>query len=112
MPHGSVLSLVLVLIFINDVCINIKSCMRLFVDDCFVYRVIESDEDRRMLQQDLDQLTRWANDWQMCFNVSKCYSMHVTSTCHKPTPHTYTMNSEVLANVKENPYLGLRSAMT
>ena len=81
--------------------------MRLVTDDCLVYQVIETDEDCRMLQQDLDQLTRWVNDWQMRFNVSKCYSMHVTSTQHKPTPHTYTMNSEVLANVKENPYLGV-----
>ncbi len=43
----------------------------------------------------------------MRFNVSKCYSMHLTHPRKKPTLHTYSMNGTPLATVDENPYLGI-----
>ncbi len=106
-PQGSVLGPVLFLVFINDICHNIRSCLPLFADDCLLYRVIESDEDRAMLQEDLDRLTTWANKWQMIFNPSKCYTMHITSPRRKLAEHHYTMNGEHLTTVQENPYLGV-----
>ena len=81
--------------------------MRLFADDCLVYQIVDRDEDRDRLQEDLDKLTSWAEDWQMRFNVSKCYSMHLTHPRKKPTLHTYSMNGTPLTTVEENPYLGI-----
>ena len=70
-PQGSVLGPVLFLVFINDLPDNIRSSVRLFADDCVLYRNIRSFSDCLILQDDLDQLARWEAEWQMKFNVAK-----------------------------------------
>ena len=84
-PQGSVLGPVLFLIFINDLPENIRSSVRLFADDCVLYRNIESPTDCQILQDDLNSLAQWEADWQMTFNVAKCHSMRVTR--HPPDKH-------------------------
>ena len=71
-PQGSVLGPVLFLIFINDLPDNIRSSVRLFADDCVLYRNVKSPLDCQILQDDLNSLAKWEMDWQMKFNVSKC----------------------------------------
>ena len=68
-PQGSVLGLVPFLIFINDLPDNIRSSVRLFADDCVLYRNIKSPIDYQILQDDLNSLSQWETDWQMKFNV-------------------------------------------
>ena len=70
-PQGSVLGPILFLIFINDLPDKIKSSVRLFADDCVLYRNIHSLQDCLILQKDLDSLGLWEADWQMKFNVAK-----------------------------------------
>ena len=81
-PQGSVLGPVLFLLFINDLPDNIRSSVRLFADDCVLYRNIHSLQDCLTLQEDLTSLEQWEADWQMKFNVAKCHSMRVTRHQH------------------------------
>ena len=77
-PQGTVLGPLLFLIYINDIIENITSKLRLFADDCLLYRVITSEQDTVALQKDLDILAQWASKWQMKFNISKCTFMRCT----------------------------------
>ena len=44
-PQGTVLGPMLFLMYINDIAENINSNIRLFADDCVVYRQIDSPQD-------------------------------------------------------------------
>ena len=82
-PQGSVLGPILFLIFINNLPDNIRSSVRLFADNCILYRNIHSIQDYFILQEDLTSLGQWEAIWQMKFNVAKCHSMRVTRHQHQ-----------------------------
>ena len=107
-PQGSVLGPVLFLIFINDLPENIRSSVRLFADDCILYRNIESPMGCQILQDDLNSLAQWETDWQTKFNVAKSHSMRVTR--HPPDKHIqfdYTRHQQRLEQVQSAKYLVL-----
>ena len=85
-PQGTVLGPLMFLIYINDIVDNINSetHIRLFADDCVLYRKIHSRNDSESLQEDLNSLTGWASRWQMSFNTAKCRILRVT-TKKEPT---------------------------
>ena len=41
--------------YINDITDHIISSLRLFADDCLLYRIITTEEDTIQLQHDLNQ---------------------------------------------------------
>ena len=107
-PKGSVLGPVPFLIFINDLLDNIRSSVRLFADDCVLYRNIHFRQDCLILQEDLTSLGQWEADWQMKFNVAKCHSMRVTRhQHHKQIIFHYSLDNQTLKNVQLAKYLGI-----
>ena len=52
-PQVSFLSPTLFLIYINDIAADIQSTIRLFADDCLIYRHINSPEDHCILHTSL-----------------------------------------------------------
>ena len=57
-PQGSVLGPLLFLAYVHDIWGNIKSKIRLFADDCIIYKKILNIKDVEKLQTDLDRLGR------------------------------------------------------
>lgn len=106
-PQGTVLGPLLFLSYINDLPDCVSSNVRLFADDLILYRTIDNPEtDCSKLQTDIDSLTSWEKTWQMKFNTSKCFIMHVTHQ-RNFTRHDYHMNGTVLEKVNHHPYLGV-----
>ena len=58
-PQGTVLGPILFLLHINDLPSVISSKVRLFADDCLVYREIKNRQDQIALQKDLNLLENW-----------------------------------------------------
>ena len=102
-PQGNVLGPLLFLCHINDLLDRVTSHIRLFADDCLLYKAINTPADHQRLQQDLDNLQKWAQAWGMKFNAKKCY---VLSSRNKSS-HFYTIDDHILQQVQNNPYLGI-----
>ena len=100
-PQGSVLGPTLFLLFINDIVYSSSYIVRLFTDDCVVYREIKSPADHDCLDSDLDNLLIWSNTWQMRFNTSKCKILSVTNK-RSPALFSYSLGEEHL-----DRYLGV-----
>ena len=74
--QGTVLGPILFLIYINDLPDEAScSTIRLFADDCILYRSIKTQHDSTLLQYDLNSIAQWELTWQMKWNIDKCYTM-------------------------------------
>lgn len=106
-PQGTVLGPIMFLIFINDLpnLLSADTKVRLFADDCLVYRQIRNQEDHTFLQMDLDLLHRWSHTWGMRFNARKCEIMTI-ARAKSTLPHFYNLGGEILSNVENIKYLG------
>ncbi len=105
-PQGTVLGPILFLLHINDLPDNVSSRVRLFADDCLLYRPIKSNEDQLALQADLDSLSRWCTTWGMNFNAKKCNILSI-SRSRTPFSMLYTIGGQVLEHVNSAKYLGV-----
>ena len=54
--------------------------VRLFADDCLLYREIKNNQDQIDMQRDLDALIDWGSTWGMKFNAKKVNIMRVSQT--------------------------------
>ena len=64
-PQGTVLGPLMFILFINDIGENITSSIKLFADDCLLFREINSEQDAKDLQNDLNDVINWSKHWQM-----------------------------------------------
>ena len=106
-PQGTVLGPLLFSIFINDLpnCLSPGTRVRLFADDCLVYRPIRSVEDQLTLQKDIDSLLKWAETWGMQFNPDKCCILRTTGGIQ--SQRFYHMKGHILKQETQVKYLGV-----
>ena len=108
-PQGSVLGPLGFIVYINDVdgcAVNITTIKK-FADDTKAANRIRNEQDRMNLQQCLDELVKWAEDWDMQFNINKCKVMHLGKHNQK---YSYNMNGVELKAVEEETDVGIKLA--
>ena len=76
-PQGTVLCPLLFLLHINYLPSVVSSKVRLFADDCLIYRNIKNKEAQIALQKDLNLLENRGNTWGMRFK--RCQVQHYAS---------------------------------
>ena len=93
--------------YINDLpnCVN-SSTIRLFADDCLIYKEIHSQQDTEDVQTDLDALQTWERRWLISFHPQKCQLLRIT---WKPSPiiAQYNIHGHVLEVADTAKYLGV-----
>ena len=105
-PQGTVLGPLMFLLYINDIDTDILSTIRLFADDCIIYRAIDSEHDSQYLQKDLDTILHWAEIWQMKLNIDKCVIIRCTRS-PSPIEADYKLKDDVIKTTSKHRYLGI-----
>lgn len=105
-PQGSVLGPILFLMYINDLHFNIASSIRLFADDCVIYRPIKSPRDHIILQDDLNVISDWCTTWLMQINTDKTKAQTFTKR-RRVVLHTYFIGNDAIEHVSSIKYLGV-----
>ena len=68
----------LFILYINDMNNAITSQIKLFADDSILYRNIRNQDDQVILQNDLDTISSWAEEWLMELNINKYSALYYT----------------------------------
>ena len=105
-PQGTVLGPLLFLLHINDLPQSVQSTVRLFADDCLLYRPIKSVQDTITLQKDLLALEQWGDRWGIKFHADKCNIIRLSRT-RNPITKMYSLVGQVLKEVDQAKYLGI-----
>ena len=90
-PQGSVLGPLLFLTYISDLPNGLTSTVKLFADDTLLYGVVVEDSDCNNLQDDLNKLEIWQNEWQMQFNPSKCNIICISNSKDLLNGHIFSV---------------------
>ena len=107
LPQGIVLGRLMFLLYINDIGPNItNSKVKLFADDCLLYRIVDSKEDESKFRDNLTELQNLADKWQMSFNTKKCHLLSVQKKGHHVNSQ-YKLYGNILEIVEHHPYLGV-----
>jgi len=105
-PQGSVLGPLLFLAYVNDILRNMESTIRLFADDCVIYRKIINSPDMEKLQKDLDSLGEWAVENAMKINPSKSKALRFTRARVKD-PLNYSLFGTLIPEANSYKFLGI-----
>jgi hypothetical protein len=106
MPQGTILGPPLFTVHIDDIDLvaMLAEILIKFADDTKGAKEITCEGDRRILQEILDNLQKWASTWGMEFNTSKCKIMHVG----RGNPgYTYYLNGTELSTTEEEIDVGI-----
>ena len=110
-PQGSVLGPLLFLIYINDLEKNIRSNVKFFADDTMLFSIVKDPViSANTLNNDLDIIYQWAQQWKMEFNPDPTkQATEVLFSCKKVSPNhpQLIFNGTDVVRVKEQKHLGL-----
>ena len=107
-PQGSVLGLLLFLVYINDIVENVESGINLFSDDTILSMVVRNPSDTGMtLQDDINKINSWAEPWLVKFHPAKLESLVISRKTSKPVHPNLNMSNTPIPNVQTHKHFGI-----
>ena len=71
-PQGSILGPLFFLVYINDICSNLSTNVKLFADDTSLFSIVnDANKSFESLSNDLFIISNWAYQWKMSFNPDR-----------------------------------------
>ena len=104
--QGSILGCLLFILYINDLPSSVSSYIKIFADDVAMYHSMDSRNDCRSFQYDLDLVSTWCASWQIRLNPSKYKLLCTSNKCFQVQP-VYYINNYHLQWVSSVKYLGV-----
>ena len=86
---------------------DISSKVLKFADYSKVFIKVTNDTDKQSLQDDLDKLVKWSENWQMLLNFGKCKCIHIG---HGNMDEEYKMGDAVVGRTTQEKDLGVTFA--
>ena len=105
-PQGSVLGPIFIfnLLYINDLEHVVTNIILKFADVTQLVRIIKGNGDIKQLQNNIDNLIMWSEEWQMTFNFEKCKCLHA---CHGNNGMNYGTGGPIICETVQEDYLGV-----
>ena len=110
-PQGSILGLLLFLIYINDLSDNLSSNPKLFADDTSLFSVVHHISQSGInLNNDLEKISNWAFQWTMSFkpDINKQTQEVIFSSRFQKSNHlSLTFNGTSITQSEIQKHLGM-----
>ena len=106
-PQGSVLGPTLFVLYINDLPSTTLSSLWLFADDAKLTREIKNNEDRKIIQSDINEMLTWSDRWLLKFQPPKCKAMHISRRGKEEQRMVYKMNGTEIECVTSEKDIGI-----
>ena len=78
--------------------------MKIYADDTKLLARMLNDNDKNILQNDLDEALKLSKEWLMDFNIDKCLVMHYDLYNNK---NQYSLNEKILPSSDSERDLGV-----
>lgn len=109
-PQGSHCGPILFIITCRDVVAEVTANgvrILIYADDTKMYRVINSIQDVKLLQESIDHLSKWSADNKLLLNASKTYHVSFTRKRVKHFSSSYYIGNNRIATVDSVRDLGV-----
>ena len=108
-PQGAVLGPLLFLVFIDDIVYIVTHCkIRLFADDtCLFVEVDNREETALQINEDLERISKWANDWLITFSPPKTKSLIISNKSNVHLHPDLRLEGHVIDRVNHHKHLGI-----
>jgi hypothetical protein len=93
-------------VYVNGIWRNNESSIRLFADNCIIYRNILNNNDMENLQRDLSRLGEWAFENEIIINPTKSRAICFMKT-RVMEPLNYSLWDIAIPEVSSCKYLGI-----
>ena len=94
--------------FIDDICESINSSSYLFADETKLIRVIKSNIDIAILQDDRNTMIDWSDKWLLRFNKEKCKLLSISGWSNAKYYINSNSGQYEIGRVESEKYIGVK----